>query len=234
MLPVTAPAPGGPATPDKAGQYSEQKVTPPAQSAAPRATPPPVPRENAAAPASRSPEPPVARTQPPARRGTLIVTSTPSRAAVIVNGEWRGRTPLTLDDLAFGKHDLRVVQPGYRPAREDFTLSARSHDHTFNARLEPEGRGAAQCRDPGARLERDRRRVPTSYTGSLYVDSRPRGATVLVDGKSVGLTPLTLQNVAVGAHVVRIELSGKRPWTTSTRVASGEMARVTGSLDDQP
>jgi hypothetical protein len=41
-------------------------------------------------------------------------------------------------------------------------------------------------------------------------------------------------NISAGAHVVRIELTGKKPWTSSTRVASGEMARVTGSLEDRP
>jgi hypothetical protein len=73
-----------------------------------------------------------------------------------------------------------------------------------------------------------------SYTGSLFVDSRPRGATVFVDGTSIGQTPVTVPNVAIGAHVVRIEMTGKKPWTSSTRVAAGETARVTGSLEDRP
>src|SRR6185503_9302326 len=46
-------------------------------------------------------------------RGRLVVQSTPSRAAVTIDGKWRGRTPLTLDDLPFGTYVVRVVQPGY-------------------------------------------------------------------------------------------------------------------------
>jgi hypothetical protein len=74
---------------------------------------------------------------------------------------------------------------------------------------------------------------PAGYVGSLYVDSRPRGATVLLDGKSIGVTPLSLDNIPIGSHVVRIEMTGKLPWSTATRISSGETARVTGSLEDR-
>jgi hypothetical protein len=56
---------------------------------------------------------------------------------------------------------------------------------------------------------------------------------VFLDGRSVGQTPLSLPEVPIGAHVVRLELAGKKTWTSSTRVVAGEMARVTGSLDDR-
>ena len=36
----------------------------------------------------------------------------------------------------------------------------------------------------------------TVYTGSIYVDSRPRGARVSIDGKAVGVTPLRVQRRA--------------------------------------
>jgi hypothetical protein len=44
---------------------------------------------------------------------------------------------------------------------------------------------------------------------------------------------LSLPEVPIGTHVVRLELAGKKTWATSTRVVAGETARVTGSLDDQ-
>jgi len=59
------------------------------------------------------------------------------------------------------------------------------------------------------------------------------GRKVFVDGRSVGKTPLSVPDVAIGSHVVRIEMAGKQPWTTTTRVVAGEMQRVTGSLEDR-
>jgi len=69
------------------------------------------------------------------------------------------------------------------------------------------------------------------YTGSLYVDSRPRGARVLVNGKFMGTTPVRIPDVPIGSQIVRLELPNYRFWTTTTRVAAGQEARVTGSLE---
>jgi hypothetical protein len=154
--------------------------------------------------------------------GHLVVKSTPSRAHVTVNGQWRGRTPLTLDALPFGNYVVRVVQDGYEVAREEVTLTVRDASRTIDARLEPKGRAAAPVVDP-----------PANLTGSLYVDSRPQGADVLLDGRLVGKTPLNLTEVPVGTHVVRIEMAGKKPWIVSQSVTTGKIARVTGSLEDR-
>jgi hypothetical protein len=215
-----APAPAGAATPEKPGQYSEQKVSPPSPVSEPapaRSTaPPPVTRET----------PPAAPPRPerPANAGHLVVRSTPSRAAVTLNGTWRGRTPLTLDTLPFGTYVVRVVQDGFRVAREEVTLSARDASHTIDARLERIG---------GAAPRPQTTQGPVATTGSLYVDSRPRGATVLVDGKNVGVTPLSLADVSVGSHVVQIDMAGKKPWTSTAIVTAGKRTPVTGSLEDR-
>ncbi len=156
--------------------------------------------------------------------------STPSRAHVTVNGQWRGRTPLTLDALPFGNYVVRVVHECCDVAREEVTLTVRDASHTIDARLEPKGRaagpGAAGATAPAAE-------PPANLTGSLYVDSRPQGANVLLDGRNVGKTPLNLTEVPVGTHVVRIEMTGKKPWMVSQNVTTGKIARVTGSLEDR-
>ena len=176
------------------------------------------------APDSTRPSP---RSEPTPRKGRLIVHSTPAHAAVIVNGTWRGRTPLILDDLAFGRYVVRIVQPGYQASREEVSLGTATAFHTVDATLERTPRPAAKETAPAPAPS------PAVNTGTLFVDSRPQGATVLLDGRSIGRTPLTLPDVAIGMHVVRIELTGKKPWSSTARVVAGETARVTGSLEDQ-
>jgi serine/threonine-protein kinase len=222
------PAATGAATPQQPGQYSEQKVSPPAPATPqPSAAPPPIPDETPRAPAARTPAAPAAAT-----RGRLAVTSTPARAGVMLNGSWRGRTPLTLDSLPFGRYVIRVVLPGYEVSRHELTLSARDATQEVRARL---ARSAPAPRPTPPAASRTPAKPPAAsvFTGSLYVDSRPRGATVFLDGRNVGQTPLSLPDVPIGAHVVRLELEGKRTWTTSTRVVAGETSRVTGSLEDR-
>ena len=194
----------------------------------------------AASPSAGAPlrvEPAPAPAAPARIAGHLVVRSSPSRAAVTLNGQWRGRTPLTLDALPFGKYVVRVVQDGFNIAREEVTLTPRDASRTIDARLEAKARGRASLRpsapDPSAPAARPGSGPAVAATGSLYVDSRPRGATVLVDGKPMGQTPLTLPEVVPGSHVVRIELAGKKAWTSTARVTAGKLERVTGSLEDQ-
>jgi hypothetical protein len=54
---------------------------------------------------------------------------------------------------------------------------------------------------------------------------------VFVDGKPVGVTPVSVPDLRSGSHVVRMELPDHRPWTTSARVRAGEQERVSGSLE---
>jgi hypothetical protein len=150
---------------------------------------------------------------------------------VTINGRWRGRTPLTLQREPFGDYSIRIVQPGYAVATEQFTLSASQPEHTSNVRL-ARGRGTRpvpQTAPPATTAPP----APgtTKFVGAIYVDSRPRGARVFIDGKNVGTTPMRLPEIAIGSHVVRLELEDHRTWTSSTRVAAGQETRVTGSLE---
>jgi serine/threonine-protein kinase len=50
--------------------------------------------------------------------------------------------------------------------------------------------------------------APVVVTGSVVVKSTPAGATVLVDGKDYGRTPLTVRDLAPGAHRVQVARDG--------------------------
>ena len=229
--PATNSAP--PATQQQPGRaYSEQAVAPPATATtAPSGEAPPVPGDAPAAPAPSRAAPPAAAVSTAAR---LTVLSTPSRAGVMVNEKWRGRTPLTLDKLPLGKYTVRVVQPGFVASNEDVTLSTHQPMRTVSVRLQPVSARSSTPPPAPSRTASTARATPAreqSFAGTIFVDSRPRGATVLIDGKAVGTTPASIPDIPIGSHVVRLELADHRAWTTSTRVAAGEQARVTGSLE---
>jgi serine/threonine protein kinase len=232
------PGAGGSAAAQPAGTaWSEAKVDPaaaPSPALSPAETPAP-----AAAPA-----PPAAV----ATRGTIVVRSTPARAGVVVDGVWRGRTPLTLSDLALGTHTIRIAERGYSRESREITLSAAQNSQDIQvslaatatsttgstrpapARPRPQPAPSRSARPAPAAPPRPAA-GPTQYTGTLYVDSRPRGARVFVDGRAVGVTPLQLGDIPVGSRVIRLELPNHRTWTDSKRVVAGETTRVSGSLE---
>ena len=214
--------------------------------AAPASTPAPVgapetaapPEGGTAAPESpATPAPPVRAAAPPAATtGRLVVRSTPSGAGVSINGNWRGRTPLTLERLPFGRQNVRVVQPGYAPVNQTVTLTAGNPEEALTLRLQPQKPAAARPAAPAARTAQppaaaSQGSPAQAFSGSIYVDSRPRGATVFINGKPMGVTPLRVPEMRIGSHVVRLELADHRTWSSTARVTAGAEVRVTGSLE---
>ena len=156
-----------------------------------------------ALPASPAAEPPPAGPLP-SPLGTLLVESEPAGALVSVNGEERGETPLRLSDLPFGSYDVRVERKGYETQARGLTLSA--------------GAAAGELRFVLVR--------PAPLQGEADIVSTPSGASVSVDGRPVGTTPLTGLKLRAGKRRLEVALDGHETWTDTVNVAAGEAGRV--------
>jgi hypothetical protein len=157
--------------------------------------------------------------------GRLLVRSTPAGARVFVDGRNRGRTPATVGDLAAGEHRVRVIRPGYIVEERRVVVSDARPAQSISVEL-VRGRGIeTPARGPSASA------TAGQFVGSLTVESRPTGARIFVDGREVGVTPLTLSNLSAGSHAIRLEHEGYRRWSSSVRVVASETNRVTASLE---
>jgi hypothetical protein len=159
------------------------------------------------------------------------VQSRPSGATVTVNGRERGETPLTLDRLAYGAYDLRVAQPGYQTERRRVTLTAGRRTATVDVPMR-RTRPAAQ-EERSAAPPPPPRTASGEFVGAVLVESRPSGASVFIDGKLAGTTPLSIAEVPAGSHVVRMDLRGHRRWSSAVRVVAGQRVRVAASLEEE-
>lgn len=101
----------------------------------------------------------------------VSVTSQPSGASVIIDGEDRGVTPLVMFDLKPGRHHLKCRLSGYEEV-----------DRYFRT-------------DEGPLVEKHE--VLRETKGLLLVKSDPAGCDILVDGHSVGVTPRLITHLAV-------------------------------------
>jgi serine/threonine-protein kinase len=157
------------------------------------------------------------------------VRTTPAGARVLVDGRDVGKTPLTIPNLARGAHTVRVMRDGYTSVdrRVSITTGEPTATLSLNLTRTPAPATRAASPPPAAQANAAREQTP------LLVESRPSGATVFLDGKRVGTTPMSLPSVMAGSHAVRLELAGFRPWTASVRVVTGERNRVAASLEEQ-
>jgi formylglycine-generating enzyme required for sulfatase activity len=113
--------------------------------------------------------------------GRVDLASVPSDASVSVNGEFRGRTPLSLRLPPGRTHRVALSKPGYDTATRELSVGA----------------------DSGRRLEIE---LAAQY-GDIEVTSTPPSVEIWVDGERVGTTPTTLKLTAV-PHVVELRQAG--------------------------
>ena len=174
--------------------------------------------------------------------GWLLVRTFPPGAAVSVSGVDRGRTPLSLDDVPYGVHQVEIQAPGYESETREVTVSAAATVAAVSVDLAPTGEPRAAAGSPSAVSEPGVPAAPVDddagqevaqgAVGSVFVESRPAGARVVVDGEPTGgITPLLLDDLRSGRHEMRIEQDGYRPWTTMVEVPAGGRIRVAASLD---
>lgn len=66
--------------------------------------------------------------------------------------------------------------------------------------------------------------------GALSVQADVAGAAIYVDGQLAGFTSITGWPVAVGSHVVRIELEGYQRWSAVSRIVADETNHLVATL----
>jgi hypothetical protein len=196
-----------PPPPNAAPARSETEVqvapTPPPSTPPPAAVAPPAPAR---------PETPV---RAAAVTGRIVVRSTPPGALVTLDGRRAGETPVTLSDLSLGSHSLQVARRGYVPETRKVTLTNRAPAQTVSVPLR-----AGASEGPAG----------TAKTGSIYVDTKPRAARVVINGRLYGTTPMLVPELAPGTHTVRLELDGYTASSTSVTVRASEQSKVSVSL----
>ncbi|MEP6782561.1 MAG: PEGA domain-containing protein [Acidobacteriota bacterium] len=95
----------------------------------------------------------------------------------------------------------------------------------------PTPQPSAAAPAPVVRPEEARKASPrTEYVGTLSIDASP-GGEVFVNREDAGATPLRLENIKAGSHLVWIERDGYRRWTKVVEVPADRVSRVFANLE---
>lgn len=133
-------------------------------------------------------------------RGLVLINSIPSGANVSLGEVTTGTTPLVLHDLHRGTHRARLVMSGFDDREIEFTVDDRV-PQAINVDM-------------------------ISNSGTLVVQSTPPGATVFVDGRNEGVTPLSIDRVAQGSRDVSLQFPGYRPYRRNVSIQAADTSRV--------
>lgn len=225
--PAPAPTPPAPGAREfTEGSVSEAKPNASAAERKPEGQAP----SAAAVPQQASPQ--VPPPTPPEREGRILVRSTPAGATVFVDGRDAGRTPTAVRDLARGTHRVRIALDGYVAEERSVAITRARPAQAMTVSLSPR-RAAPTRATQGREPTPDTPGTMGRYSGSLMVESRPTAADVFVDNRLIGKTPVLIDSVPVGEHVIRLERQGYQRWSGQVRVTAAERTRVTASLEER-
>jgi len=188
--------------------------------------------------------------QGPAVRLPVTIRSTPAGAAVRLNGDSVGTTPLTDRLVSEGVYMLSVQAPGHfradtvvvlrgeAPGPLRFALRPRpGADNETVAGADPDPPPAPEADRPLPVTAVPRAASPPPSPppalGALYVTSAPPGAVVSVGGAERGRTPVSISRLPLGASQVVLRLDGYDAWRTQVDVQPDSTGRVHAELRAQ-
>lgn len=130
-----------------------------------------------------------------AGEGELVVQSRPEGAQVKIDGEIKGKTPLTVR-LDAGAHVMEVQSGKSEPRVIPLMITG------------------------GVQTSQYVELQNVAVTGTLEIKSEPAGARVTIDGRPRGTTPVTVRDLSPGDHTVVLEAGGRKVQHT-VRIEAG-------------
>jgi hypothetical protein len=129
--------------------------------------------------------------------GTIYAQSSPAGAAIYLNGNFYGYSPITIPNLAPGSFSMKASLNGYTPDTRIVSVYAGQTAGYYPV-LQPSP-------------------PPPRSTGTVTVTSNPAGALIYGDGAYQGKTPLTV-TLYPGTHAFRLSLAGYNDYSASVYV----------------
>ncbi|MGM0441578.1 MAG: PEGA domain-containing protein [Elusimicrobiota bacterium] len=140
-----------------------------------------------------------------AQKGKMRIRTNPSGAECFVNEEYYGKTPKKISGLPIGKYKVTVKKKNYREHSQEVEIM---DDTTVEKIFELD--------------EKD---------GALFITSTPSGAKVYIGSLFKGLaSPLYIEKISSGKHVLRIEMKGYEPWEKTVRVRAFKTETISAQL----
>jgi len=144
--------------------------------------------------------------------GSLAVAVQPVDGEVYLDDQFVGKSslkePLVIENLLEGSYQLKVLANGYSSYSETVALAPR--------------------------MRREIAVALRALPGSLRIQAEPVGATVRMNGRLLGATPLSVDTLAEGSYHMVFESEGFLPLERDVSVRSGQQSEVKGVLKVRP
>lgn len=142
--------------------------------------------------------------------GSIHVDGVPVGMAVSLDGVPYGNVPesgvLELVQIPIGGHTIGATMSGYEQKDTQITVL-------------------------DGQITRVRVELVAIRTGSLEVQSTPQNVQVYLDDLYKGITPVILNDVSSGDHMVILKLDGYQDWSSPVTITPGGEQIISGTLE---
>ena len=142
--------------------------------------------------------------------GLILAESFPTDSEVLVDGVFRGKTPVLMTDLPAGQHRIVIKKDGYESKETILNMQAEADRQPKLISLELR-----------------------SLLVAIKVTSAPDKAKVFLDGSYKGDSPQSIQNILAGKHKVRVEMEGYEPFEQEVEVSGHDEYHVNATLQEK-
>src|SRR5665648_802606 len=150
---------------------------------------------------------------PPANYGRIIVTSQPQGAKVYLDNVQRGMTPLNLDRVATGQHQIKLAMTGYQDWSNYVSVS------------------------PSQTISVSTNLIPMNEYGSISISCNQGSAEIFLDGihrdRTYSGRSVVLENVEKGYHELLVTQIGYKDWSKRVYVSSSQTTKTVVNLVSQ-
>lgn len=138
-------------------------------------------------------------------RFAMITINSLDRAEIYSNGKLLGKGCIS-EDMMEGYYDLEARLDHHKSVTKQIhVVAGQSQDVTLN---------------------------PIPKYGTLDIMSTPHDATITIDGKEIGKTPLTIDEILEGEHIVQLSLGNYQPETKKVTIIEKQTESLEFSLSN--
>lgn len=141
--------------------------------------------------------------------GKLTVNSQPPNSTVYYDGQIKGNTPITLNNLTPGMHQIQIKQTGYEPFNQQIQINSGEHK-VLNANL-----------------------VKIIPLGTVNINTYPKNANVTIDGNYFSNNNGQVQvQLNAGTHSLSVSASGYQTQSMQFSLNAGDFKQLTVQLEE--
>src|SRR6056297_58930 len=141
--------------------------------------------------------------------GKLTVNSQPPNSTVYYDGQIKGNTPITLNNLSAGMHQIQIKQTGYETFNQQIQINPGEHK-VLNANL-----------------------VKVNPLGTVNINTFPKTANVTIDGNYYPNNNGQVQvQLNAGSHTLSVSANGFQSKSMQFSLNAGEFKQLTVQLEE--